>query len=93
MLRSLSNQSPLLLLLCPLSLEEYVMIDAVLPKKLASFHAAQGVHCSGVSSAVVLKLDEKPPAPERNLLNVVPVDSERHTRARGRRVMGWIIRL
>lgn len=91
MLRSLSNESSFLLLLCPLSLEEDVMIDAVLPKKLTSFHAAQGVHRSGVSSTVVLELNEEPPAPESNLLNVAPVDSERHIRGCGRRVLGWII--
>ena len=52
------------------------MIDAVLPKKLTSFHAAQGVHRSGVSSTVVLELNEEPPAPESNLLNVAPVDQK-----------------
>ena len=51
------------------------MIDAVLPKKLTGLQAAQGVDGCGVSSTVVLNLNEESLAPICNLLYVAPEDT------------------
>ena len=51
------------------------MIDAVLPKKLTGLQAAQGVDGCGVSSTVVLNLNEESLASICNLLYVAPEDT------------------
>ena len=69
-----------MLLPSSLTLEEDVVIHAVLPKELACFHAAQCVNSGGVGSGVVLDLNEESLATEGDLLNVVPAFRRGHTR-------------